>query len=140
MDSVTPNDLPDLDSPDELRRLVERFYARVAEDDLLRPVFVDQAQVNWPEHHAKITAFWAKLELGIPGFVGSPTQRHADLAEVAPLRAEQFGRWIELFHDTIRGGWRGDHADSIMVRSWTIAEAQSRIVPGAEPWKRPPDA
>lgn len=125
---------PDLSSPKEIARLVRTFYARVALDDLLSPVFNDQAQVHWPEHWDNITAFWCKLELGIPGFAGTPTQTHSALSSVIPFRAEQFGRWVQLFHDTIDKGWDGPHAASIKQRAAQIAKMQSRLVVGAEAW------
>ena len=131
--------LPDLGDPDQIAALVRAFYARVAEDDLLGPVFVDQAGVDWGEHLPKITAFWCKLEHGMPGFSGSPTQKHAALAAVIPFRAEQFGRWVSLFHDTIDHGWAGPHAESIKARAETIAQAQSTIVPNAASWRPPRD-
>lgn len=128
---------PDLNSQVEIERLVRSFYARVAQDDLLGPVFLDQAGVDWDEHIPKLTAFWCKLELGLAGFTGAPTQRHSELARAIPFRAEQFGRWVALFHDTIDAGWAGPHSDSIKARSVLIAERQSAIVDGAEAWRGP---
>ncbi len=125
---------PDLGDPEQISLLVDTFYARVRQDDLLAPVFVGQANVDWDEHLPKIAAFWCKLELGIPGFRGAPTQTHARLSSVEPFRAEQFGRWVALFHDTIDAGWAGPHAESIKDRAVMIAKVQSQMVPRAEPW------
>ncbi|MEM7307932.1 MAG: group III truncated hemoglobin [Planctomycetota bacterium] len=129
-----PSGKPDLGSPDEIRSLVETFYGRVRRDALLAPVFVEQAQVDWEEHIPKLTAFWCKLELGIPGFHGAPTQKHSALSSVVPFRAEQFERWVALFHDTVDREWRGPHADSIKARATQIASVQSRVVSGAQAW------
>lgn len=133
-DSHTPA-LPDLSSPDEIAALVRTFYARVAVDDLLAPVFVDQAAVDWDEHLPKITAFWCKMELGIPGYAGAPTEQHTRHSDVEPFRAQQFARWVSLFHDTIDTAWAGPHADSIKARAVMIASIQSRIVESAEEWR-----
>ncbi len=130
-------DRPDVDSPDEIARLVRAFYERVAVDDLLAPVFVDQAAVNWETHRPRITAFWCQLELGIEGFHGAPTQKHRKLSAEEPFRAEQFARWVSLFHDTIDQRWAGPHAESIKARATTIAMIQSQVVPTAEPWPGP---
>lgn len=129
--------LPDLGDSEQIGRLVRTFYARVRQDDLLGPVFEDQAGVDWDEHVHKLTAFWCRLELGIPGFEGAPTRKHARLSARAPFRAEQFERWVSLFHDTIDRGWSGPHANSIKHRAVRIAIAQSRRVPTAEPWSPP---
>jgi len=125
---------PDLGDPDQIRVLVNTFYARVQRDDLLAPVFVDQAEVDWDEHLPKLAAFWCKLEFGMPGFHGAPTQTHSRLSSVAPFRAEQFARWVELFHNTIDAGWTGPHAESIKARATMIAKVQSQMVVGAETW------
>ncbi len=77
---------------------------------------------------------WCAVELGIPGFSGAPTRKHAALSSVTPFRAEQFSRWVGLLHDTIDRFWSGPHAESIKNRAVMIARAQSRIVPNAERW------
>ena len=128
---------PDLSGPKEIADLVATFYKRVESDDLLGPVFVRQARVNWTEHLPKITAFWCKLEHGMPGFNGAPTQKHNALSSVEAFRAEQFERWVALFHDTVDSGWAGPHAESIKARAVAIAKAQSMIVVGAEQWNGP---
>ncbi len=127
-------DLPDLATPQEIERLVTIFYARVRQDDLLAPVFVEQADIDWVLHEPKLAAFWCQLELGIAGFQGSPSQKHSALSSVQPFRAEQFARWVELFHQTIDRGWTGPHASSIKARATQIAKVQSQVVQGAEPW------
>lgn len=131
------DDPQDLDSPEEIERLVRTFYGRVFEDDLLAPVFVDQAKVDLEEHIPKLTGFWCALELGIPGANVRPTQKHSELSAEAPFRSEQFSRWVALFHDTIDGQWSGAHAASMKARALHIAQIQSRIVSGAEPFDGP---
>ncbi|MEM7048630.1 MAG: group III truncated hemoglobin [Acidobacteriota bacterium] len=126
---------PDLDSPERLETFVRAFYERVQRDDLLGPVFVDQAGVDWDEHITKLTAFWCAVELRIPGFHGSPTQKHSVLSQQMPFRAEQFGRWIELFRETVDQSWQGPHATSIKAHAERIAQIQSRVVQGAEAWE-----
>ncbi len=125
---------PDLATPEEIARLVRTFYDRVAVDDLLGPVFVDQAKVDWEEHLPRLTGFWCQLELGITGYVFQPTQKHTELSNRVPFRAEQFQRWVDLFHGTIDAGWQGPHAESMKARAVAIAKAQSMVVPSAEAW------
>ncbi|MEB2456887.1 hypothetical protein Q3368_15260, partial [Listeria monocytogenes] len=37
--------LPDLDSPEQIERIVDSFYEKVLSDTLLAPLFVDVAQI-----------------------------------------------------------------------------------------------
>jgi hemoglobin len=53
----------DLDDDVEIAEMVRRFYAEVAQDDLLGPVFINVAHVDWPEHLAELAAFWCRVLL-----------------------------------------------------------------------------
>ena len=56
--------------------MVRRFYADVAQDDLLGPMFNEVARVDWSEHLPKLTAFWCRALLGQPGYSGNPFRAH----------------------------------------------------------------
>ena len=64
----------DLDTPEEIAEMVRRFYADVAQDELLGPLFNEAAQVDWSAHLPKLTAFWCRALLGISGYVGNPSR------------------------------------------------------------------
>ena len=49
-DTPRPRPTQDLDTVEEIAEMVRRFYADVAMDDLLGPVFEDVAEVDWSEH------------------------------------------------------------------------------------------
>ena len=91
----------DLVSPFEIASLVRRFYSRVSSDDLLGPVFNDVAQVDWSEHLPKLTAFWSRVLLDIPGFNGAPMQAHHRIHAQHEFTSEHFHRWLDLFFDTL---------------------------------------
>jgi len=126
----------DLDQQRELKILIPRFYARVAKDDLLAPIFVDLAQVDWDEHLPKLIAFWSQMVLGIPGFHGSPAGKHVHFSKLLPFTKAHFDRWIGLFHDTIDRGWKGPKAEEIKERAVLIAGYQAQLV-GAGQWTPP---
>ncbi|MEZ5204597.1 MAG: group III truncated hemoglobin [Acidimicrobiales bacterium] len=81
----------DLDDEVEIAELVRRFYADVAQDDLLGPIFEDVAHVDWVEHLPKLTAFWCRILLSKPGYEGNPFRAPrgppAVAVHVRPLRA-----------------------------------------------------
>ena len=99
----TPRPVPtgDLDTPEEIAELVRRFYADVAQDDLLGPMFNDVAQVDWSEHLPKLTAFWCRALLGMPGYQGNPFRAHLLIHAQSEFTAAHFERWLNLFHETI---------------------------------------
>lgn len=122
-DTPRPRPTADLDSIEEIGEMVRRFYADVAMDDLLGPVFEDVAQVDWSEHLPKLTAFWARALLGEPGYSGNPFRSHAEVHAQAPFTAAHFRRWLTLFHETIELGWVGPRAD----RARELADAVARV-------------
>ncbi|OBY24416.1 group III truncated hemoglobin [Leisingera sp. JC1] len=83
-------------SADEIALLVARFYSRVRADAVLGPVF-NAAVTDWPEHEARIAAFWRGAILREPGYAGNPMQVHLANPEIRP---EHFPVWLALFRDT----------------------------------------
>ncbi|MFP5577572.1 MAG: group III truncated hemoglobin [Acidimicrobiia bacterium] len=122
-DTPRPQPTEDLDSVEEIEEMVRRFYADVAMDDVLGPVFEDVAQVDWSEHLPKLTAFWARALLGEPGYSGNPFRSHAAIHARAPFTPAHFRRWLTLFHETIELGWGGPRAD----RARELADAVARV-------------
>lgn len=127
----------DLDTVDEVAEMVRRFYQDVAQDDLLGPLFVEVAGVDWNEHLPKLTAFWSRVLLGIHGYDGNPMRAHRETHRQEPFTHAHFERWISLFYDTIRGGWRGPVADRAMVLARNVAKVHSTQLTG-DPYFAPP--
>lgn len=120
----------DLDDPDEIAEMVRRFYADVAQDDLLGPLFNDVAQVDWAEHLPKLTAFWCRALLGQAGYVGNPFQAHARIHERQPFTAAHFERWLSLFHETLDLGWAGPRTDRAAELARNVARVHSQQLIG----------
>jgi hemoglobin len=98
--------MKDLDSPEDVRLLVDEFYAAIKADALLNPIFTDVAHVDWDRHLPKMYAFWNALLLGISGYNGSPFAPHQKL----PVGREHFQRWVALFHATVDRNFAGARA------------------------------
>lgn len=98
--------MKDLESPEDVRLLVDTFYASVRNDELLNPIFTDVAQVDWEQHLPKLYAFWNALLLGIPGYQGSPFLPHQKL----PVALDHFQRWVALFHEAVDRHFAGPRA------------------------------
>ncbi|HRD99679.1 MAG TPA: group III truncated hemoglobin [Ilumatobacteraceae bacterium] len=98
-----PTPTGDLDTPGEIAELVRRFYADVTQDDLLGPMFNEVARVDWSEHLPKLTAFWSRALLGIPGYQGNPFRAHLLVHAQREFTPTHFERWLALFHETIAG-------------------------------------
>jgi hemoglobin len=129
-DAVRPGPERDLDTPEEIAEMVRRFYQDVAQDDLLGPLFNDVAQVDWAEHLPKLTAFWCRALLSIPGYEGNPFRAHTEVHERSPFRAEHFERWLLLFRDTVELGWVGPNASHAVAFAERVAQVHSARLVG----------
>ena len=105
-------------SLDDVKIVVDAFYGRVREDDLLGPVFNHVIQDRWPEHLQRMYTFWQTVLLGEHTYYGSPFPPHAKL----PVTKEHFQRWLKLFTKTIDEHFEGEKADEAKWRASKMAE------------------
>lgn len=120
----------DLDDEVEIAELVRRFYADVAQDDLLGPMFNEVARVDWSEHLPKLTAFWCRALLSQPGYQGNPYRAHLDVHAQRPFTRAHFERWLELFHDHVDLGWSGPKAEHAKALARRVALVHSKQIIG----------
>jgi hemoglobin len=102
----------------EIEVLVNSFYDKVKQDELIGPVFNDTAKVNWDEHLPKLYNFWEDLLLGTNNYPGRPFPPHVHLN----LKMEHFERWLTLFFKTIDENFTGLKAEEAKARALRIAK------------------
>lgn len=85
-------------SPDEIQRVVTKFYAKVRKDPVLGKVFSAHVQ-DWPEHELKIAAFWRNAILHERSYDGNPMQKHMAAGNV---EASHFAIWLASFDEVLR--------------------------------------
>jgi hemoglobin len=122
----------DLDDPEEIAEMVRRFYADVAQDDVLGPVFNDVAHVDWSEHLPKLTAFWCRALLSMPGYQGNPYRQHQLVHARSPFARAHFERWLDLFHETVDLGWAGPRCEQAKALARKVAAVHSKQIVGDE--------
>jgi hemoglobin len=103
---------------DDVKKLVDSFYSKVREDDLLAPVFNARIEDRWPHHLEKMYTFWQTTLLGEHTYSGRPFPPHATL----PVGHQHFERWIKLFTETVDELFTGEKADEAKWRAGKIAE------------------
>lgn len=96
----------------EINSLVKAFYAKVRKDELLGPVFNSQVK-DWPEHLERLTDFWETNLLFRRVYKGNPVKAHIDTDRQVgqSITTGHFGRWLELWFETINLNFQGEHAD-----------------------------
>lgn len=107
-------------SEEDVRRVVDRFYVRVRADALLGPVF-DGAIGDWPEHLAKLQAFWSSVMLKSGRYKGQPMAAHLPHAEA--MTPARFERWLALWKQTTSEMLMVDQASAMQQKADGIAES-----------------
>ncbi|UII30482.1 group III truncated hemoglobin [Fulvivirga ulvae] len=107
----------EIQSREEIKQMVDSFYAKVNEDELLAPVFNDFAGVNWEKHLPVMYDFWSTVLLGEMSYKGNPFLKHIPL----PVDRKHFDRWLNLFLETIDEHFTGNIAEEAKHRARSIA-------------------
>lgn len=108
----------DILSIDDIKTLVNDFYGKVRDHELLSPIFNDVIKNNWPEHLEKMYGFWQTILLDVQAYSGSPFLKHAKL----PIAKEHFDTWISLFYETVDEHFIGEKATEAKWRAARMSE------------------
>lgn len=103
---------------DDVKLLVNSFYGKVREDEMLAGLFNNRIGDRWPEHLEKMYRFWQTVLLGEHTYYGAPFVPHAQL----PVQHMHFERWMELFNSTVDALFAGEKADEAKWRGKKMAE------------------
>jgi hemoglobin len=107
-------------SEDGIRRLVDRFYAKVRAHPELGPIFNRAIPGDWEPHLATMRDFWSSVMLTSGRYKGNPVATHLRLEGMEP---RLFERWLELFAETSGELFTADVADMFHVKAARIAES-----------------
>lgn len=108
----------DISNLEDIQLLVNTFYSRVRENELLGPIFNDILKDRWTEHLEKMYRFWQTILLEVPTYSGSPFPPHAKL----PVSQLHFDTWLKLWHGTLDEFFVGEKAEEAKWRGARMAE------------------
>lgn len=111
-------------SEDDIALVVETFYSRAREDEVLGPVFMRNVE-DWPAHFERLKAFWSSV-LNLTGrYDGMPMRVHAGIGE---LTSAHFDRWLALFAETLADTVDPRTAREFLVRARNMVDAHKRFL------------
>ena len=126
---MTADNKPDLDSREHIEAFVDRFYARMLEDEQLAPIFLDVAAIDLAVHLPHIKDYWCKLLLGEQGYHRHTMNIHRQLHGKQPLRGADFQRWLALFNATLDAGFAGERTERARQVAASIAANMASSLP-----------
>lgn len=119
---------PDIQSREEIKILVDRFYEKVLKDSTIGHFFTEVVKVDWEKHMPIMYDFWESTLLLSHTYSGNPMLAHMDLNAKSKLEKKHFDRWLEMFVETIDENFEGNTAEQAKIRAQSIAVViQSKI-------------
>lgn len=111
----------DIQTPQDIRLLVDSFYQKVQIDPLIGPIFNEIANIDWDAHLPKMYAFWENIVFNTHTYTGNPMRVHVDLHQHFPLEKPHFDRWLLLFMETVEALFDGENTELVKHRAQSIA-------------------
>lgn len=108
----------DIENLEDVKLLVNEFYGKVRQNELLQPIFDGVIQDRWPEHLEKMYCFWQTILLDEHTYNGAPFPPHALL----PVNIQHFNTWLSLFYETVDEFFEGRNADKAKGQGQRMAQ------------------
>lgn len=103
----------------DIQLMVDTFYDKIRQDELLGPVFAERiAPDAWTPHLETMYKFWGAQLLGIMEYHGRPFPKHRTL----PVDGKHFDQWLLLFNQTLDELFEGPRASTARVKARSIAQ------------------
>lgn len=108
----------DIKTRDDVFMLVDEFYKKVRQDEILGPFFNETIK-DWETHLEHLTTFWESSLFLKTRFHGDPLKAHikVDKAFNHSINEMHFGIWLNLWSQTINELFEGDYAENAKRRA-----------------------
>ena len=113
--------LTDIQSRKDIVQVVNAFYEKAKQDELLGPIFTEKAKVDWEKHLPVMYDFWENVVFYTGNYGGNPMRIHQQLHQKITLTKQDFDKWLNLFFTTVDFLYKGEHAELIKQRAQSIA-------------------
>ncbi|MDP4662110.1 MAG: group III truncated hemoglobin [Salibacteraceae bacterium] len=107
----------DIENESDVKLMVDCFYQKVNEDELLGTIFNGIAKVNWDSHLSIMYGFWNNILFSTGEYNGRPFPKHLAL----PLTDALFDRWLLLFNQNLDELFNGPNTEIARSRAASIA-------------------
>ncbi len=104
----------DIEKREDIVLMVDIFYQKVQQDELIGPIFNSRIAPNaWPAHLERMYTFWTTILLNQPGYSGQPFEKHRDM----PINKAHIERWVSMFKTIIDSLFEGPIANEAKYRA-----------------------
>jgi hemoglobin len=121
--------MSDIESRLDIEELVNEFYRRIREDDIVGVIFNNIVEINWEKHLPIMCDFWDNVLFYSGKYTGNPMDLHKNLHSIRPIDSKHFSRWVQLFTETVDDLYTGEKAELAKQRAKSISSIiQEKII------------
>lgn len=110
----------DISHRSDIEHLVTAFYEKATKDPTIGPFFT-QLPMDWEKHLPLMVSFWENTLFYTGGYSGNMMDVHRNVHEKMPLEPAHFGRWTQLFCQTVDEYFEGELAERAKQRALGMA-------------------
>ena len=101
----------ELENREDVRLLVETFYGKIRQHDVLGPIF-NSIIKDWPAHLELLTDFWETQLFLKRKYYGNPVTAHQEVDDKmnGNITSEHFGLWLNDWFATLDELFEGETA------------------------------
>lgn len=123
--------MKDIETRTDIDCLMNRFYARAINDEVIGYIFTDVAKLDLAHHLPIIGDFWETLLFSTGNYQKhgrNPLRVHGELNRKTPLEFKHFERWLEIFGETVDESFAGERSRFLKTRAAAIANRMLEYV------------
>jgi hemoglobin len=109
--------MKDIEGIEDIKWMVDTFYGKVREDDLLGPIFLSRLGEDWTHHLDNMYSFWNMAIFSVRDYTGQPFPKHIHL----PVDSMHFDRWLLHFNATLDERFNGPVTEQTKKKAQQIA-------------------
>lgn len=106
----------DIETNDDVKLLVDSFYAKVLKDPSIGFIFTDVAVIDMEKHMPIMYNFWSGILLGEGNYKGGLMRKHIELNSKSKLLPSHFSQWKHLFFETLDTHFKGKKVEECKQR------------------------
>lgn len=112
----------DIQSLDDIAKLVAAFYAAAVPDPVIGHFFTEVVKLSWEQHIPLIVDFWSGTLLGEGNYRRNVMEAHQNIHRLEKIEQRHFDRWLQLWSATIEQLFEGPKSEEAKQRAKTIAQ------------------
>ena len=107
----------DIEHIEDIKLVVNTFYKRIQQNNVLGPIFEERVGNKWNEHLEKMYRFWQTILFNEHTYSGAPFPPHARM----PIDESHFIIWVKNWTNTVDEFFSGPIAEEAKKRGTLMA-------------------